>query len=369
MVLGMLPTTALATDEPENNEFRVVISMEGLTLGQGFYVEPRIYTLDKINELVAEDGFGPYTEDELTAGMATLAMFNDLDLEYKKTGTWESTAYVSGVMGLDNGTLNIPSIITENGGPSNEENDGSNDNYLGEFDYGSMSGWMVTVNDFMINVGCASWLLTDEGNAQKCQDYGNTYVVRWQFALWGYGADLGVDTGWGMPSYFEGANRGLLYTQYALSTDDEAKAAALSVMENLTATQDEVDTALATLKAAGGTDPVNPVDPTDPTDPKGPSKPETPDTPQDVSKVLNDTMDQLAKTVTAPAFGTGTGEWTVLGLARGGHYALDSQYFKDYYSRIVETVNEKAASVNLGGALLSAAALAVLVRQKKRIVK
>lgn len=42
---------------------------------------------------------------------------------------------------------------------------------------------------------------------------------------------------------------------------------------------------------------------------------------------------------------------TVLDLARGGYYALDSQYFKDYYSRIVETVNQKAASVNLGGAL------------------
>ena len=41
----------------------------------------------------------------------------------------------------------------------------------------------------------------------------------------------------------------------------------------------------------------------------------------------------------------------VLELARGGYYALDSQYFKDYYSRIVETVNEKAASVNLDGAL------------------
>ena len=351
MVFSMLPTTALATDEPEGGEFRVVISMEGLTLGQGFYVEPRVYTLDEINTLVAKENYGPYTEDDLTAGIATLAMLIDNELEYTMTGTWDSTAYVSGVKGLDTGTLNIPSIITENGGPSNEENDGNNDDYLGEFDYSYMSGWMVTVNDFMIDVGCASWLLTDKGNAQKCQNYGNTYVVRWQFTLWGYGADLGVDTGWGMPSYFKGANRGLLYTQYALSTDAKAKAAALSVMENLTATQDEVDTALATLKAAGGTDPVNPVDPTDPTDPKGPSKPETPDTPQDVSKVLNDTMDQLAKTVTAPAFGTGAGEWTVLDLARGGYYALDSQYFKDYYSRIVETVNQKAASVNLDGAL------------------
>ena len=113
-------------------------------------------------------------------------------------------------------------------------------------------------------------------------------------------------------------------------------------------------TCLVTVKS-DGTDPGNP-DPgtTDPGNPD-PGNPDPgnppPATPQDVSKVLNDTMDQLAKTVTAPAFGTGAGEWTVLDLARGGYYALDSQYFKDYYSRIVETVNQKAASVNLDGAL------------------
>ena len=343
MVFSMLPTTALATDEPEDGEFRVVISMEGLTLGQGFYVEPRIYTLDKINELVAEDGFGPYTEDDLTAGIATLAMFNDLNLEYTMTGTWDSSAYISGVKGLDKGTLNIPSIITENGGPSNEENDGSNDDYLGEFDYGSMSGWMITVNHGLTNVGCAAFILksgiTGSGYGDGYQNYGNTYVIRWQFTLYGYGMDLGFG-GWGGAGYFNAANKDMLYTQYALSTDAKAKAAALSVMENLTATQGEVDTALAALKAAGTTDPGNP-------DPGNPP----PATPQDVSKVLNDTMDQLAKTVTAPAFGTGAGEWTVLDLARGGYYALDSQYFKDYDSRIVETVNQKAASVNLDGAL------------------
>lgn len=99
--------------------------------------------------------------------------------------------------------MDIPPVITENGGPSSEENDGNDDEYLGEFDYGTMSGWMITVNDFMIDVGCADWLLTDPENRGKCpSDLGNTYVVRWQFTLYGYGADLGVDTGWGMPPLF-----------------------------------------------------------------------------------------------------------------------------------------------------------------------
>ena len=78
---------------------------------------------------------------------------------------------------------------------------------------------------------------------------------------------------------------------------------------------------------------------------------EQPRQPQDVSAVLNATMAKLAETVTAPAFGTTAGEWTVFGLARGGYYAKDNAYFTDYYNRIVETVNTTAASVNLNGAL------------------
>ena len=72
---------------------------------------------------------------------------------------------------------------------------------------------------------------------------------------------------------------------------------------------------------------------------------------QSVTTQLNATMAQLAATVTAPAFGTDAGEWTVLSLARGGYYAKDNKYFTDYYTRIVDTVNTTAASVNMSGAL------------------
>lgn len=80
-------------------------------------------------------------------------------------------------------------------------------------------------------------------------------------------------------------------------------------------------------------------------------EPEQPRQPQSVSNVLNSTMAQLATTVTAPSFGTNAGEWTVFSLARGGYFAKDNAYFSDYYNRIVETVNQTAASVNLNGAL------------------
>ena len=80
-------------------------------------------------------------------------------------------------------------------------------------------------------------------------------------------------------------------------------------------------------------------------------EPEQPRQPQDVSTVLNATMAQLATTVTAPSFGTNAGEWTVFSLARGGYFAKDNVYFTDYYNRIVATVNQIAAEVNMNGAL------------------
>ncbi len=84
---------------------------------------------------------------------------------------------------------------------------------------------------------------------------------------------------------------------------------------------------------------------------KGENASETPRQQQNVSAVLNATMSQLANTVTAPAFGTSAGEWTVFSLARGEYFDKDNLYFTNYYNRIVETVNEMALSVNLGGAL------------------
>ena len=44
------------------------------------------------------------------------------------TGSWDSGMYLSAVKGLDTGVVDIPAVIAENGGPSNEENDGNDDN-------------------------------------------------------------------------------------------------------------------------------------------------------------------------------------------------------------------------------------------------
>ncbi len=83
----------------------------------------------------------------------------------------------------------------------------------------------------------------------------------------------------------------------------------------------------------------------------GAAAPESPLQAQDVSAVLDATMAQMSATVTAPAFGTDAGEWTVFGLARGGYFTKNSGYFVDYYDRIVEYVNTTAAEIDMDGAL------------------
>lgn len=72
---------------------------------------------------------------------------------------------------------------------------------------------------------------------------------------------------------------------------------------------------------------------------------------QDVSGILAETLTQLATKVPEPNFGTLVGEWTVLCLARGEHFAKDDPYFAGYYRRIETAVAENASAVNKNGAL------------------
>lgn len=249
-MLMSLSVMAFADNGSDGDEFTVVVSVEGLTLGQGIYCGPKAYTLDEINALIAKEGYGPYEQAELTAGMATLAFLIDNAIDYDMSGSWESGAYIRSLKGLDTGNVNIPGVITENGGPDNSENDGNDDEYLGEFDYSMMAGWMITVNNLMTPVGCADFVFEDYKGYDGYEDYGNTYVVRWQFSLWGYGLDLGIDNGWGFGSpYFEGANKDKLFAAYATSTDACKKAQVVGVMENLTASQDEVNNATELFSA------------------------------------------------------------------------------------------------------------------------
>ena len=318
----MFTAVNVLTVSASDGNFTVTVAVEGLTLGQGLYVEPRNYNLDEINELVAQEGLGPYTADTVTPAVIVVAMFKDLDMQWSNSGDIDNF-YLQKIKNIDKGTLSIPSIISENGGPTNEANDGNDDEWLGEFDYGSMAGWMITVDNVMIPVGAGAY------TASVAESYGKTFgngsVIRWQFSLHGWGADLGCDSGWGDTPYFVAADRGELYKKYAelsasgfFDTHKKLREETLEVIEQLTASQTSIDAAYNALKIAEN------------------------ETKADYAAVLNESLANLAATVIEPNFGTAAGEWSVLALARGGYYEKDNKYFSDYYDRITATVKEQA---------------------------
>lgn len=260
-----------------------------------------------------------------------------------------STSYFSGFEFDDTVAPQYPSYLEPYLGELDTTGDGNG--YLAEFDYSQYAGWCYTINDWWASYGAS-----DSYPGDQITDYNTGEpvalgdVIRWHFTVYGYGADCGFPSN--VMAEYMGGNlftqedkSDLLFTLAAikdyygnLDTDDVYETALAVAADPLASANDIAaqEAALAdyiedTFLSAG--------------------EQETPREAQDVSAVLNATMAQLAATVTEPAFGTSAGEWTVLSLARGEYYTKDNAYFTGYYNRIVDYVNNKAASVNMNGAL------------------
>ena len=338
MVIGMFPVMASANETnvsesalltlEQLREQNGAITVEAYNLGQGFLIEPSLYE--------KEDGkaTGDITVDFLTSKGLT---FNG------------STSYFGGFEFDDTTTPQYPEYLEPYLGELEESGDG--DGMLAEFDYSQYVGWCYTINDWWASLGADSSF-----PGQEITDYNTGEqvvlgdVIRWHFTVYGYGADCGYPSN--VMAEFMGGN---LFTQEDKSDLIFALAAINDYYGNLD-TDDVYETALAV--AADPLASANDIaaqeaalaDYIEDTFLSG-GEQETPREAQDVSAVLNATMAQLAATVTEPAFGTNAGEWTVLSLARGEYYTKDNAYFTGYYNRIVDYVNNKAASVNMNGAL------------------
>ncbi|MFF2878053.1 DUF4430 domain-containing protein, partial [Gottfriedia sp. NPDC057991] len=279
----------------------VTMSVEANTLGAGLIRQPV-----KV----------PFYEGENYAKV--IDRFLNGTSNYDRYGSLNSGFYLSKVK-LENGNIdvNIPTVIKNAMNLNNEEiiaNGVQKAGYLGEFDYFNMSGWMYSVNNEFPNVG-ASDKLPKDGD-----------VCRWQFTLYGYGSDLGQDNSsfGGDKALYTAANKDSLLKKVAevnSSPDKEALLAKSSIrtaydhanttLSNLTVDQTTVNNALTTLNDA-----LNNVD---------------------ISTQLNDSLGYILNKVPNPSFGTGSGEWSVLSLARG-NYNVPDQYFVNYYNRVVDTV-------------------------------
>ncbi len=296
--------------ESEDKKY-VTVCVEKRTLGQGYLIEP--------TRVECQEGD--------TAASVTLRLLETLGYEYEYSGSVEErTFYLSAIKDTENKVVDIPSYITDNGGPSNDGNDGNNDEYLGEFDYCSMSGWMITVDHEMIHVGSAAY------------DISGGECIRWAFTLYGYGADLGYITEWGNEAYYTEADKGDLIRELAvvrdnpdfLSTNNNAYQSAYHVALSTTATQDEVLNATKQLVIAYDEFMNSSETPT-----KSPLK----TLPYTIEDVVNKTSEFMLATVTNPICGSVGGEWAVLQLARSG--MITEQFKNTYLTNLTAYVKEK----------------------------
>ncbi|MCD7973858.1 MAG: T9SS type A sorting domain-containing protein [Candidatus Azobacteroides sp.] len=141
----------------------VVFAIEKFTLGQGYFVEPILV---------------PFYEGESCAHIL-LNVVGEENCDYSPFPNF----YLSAIKDADSGVLNIPQYIYDQCGFDDDylDSDINDDEWLGEFDYTFMSGWMYFVNNVAAPVGMGAY------NPQDGD------VIRVQFTLQGYGMDLGSD--------------------------------------------------------------------------------------------------------------------------------------------------------------------------------
>jgi len=206
LTLGLLPVFVAA----EEQNITVIVSFEGYNLGHGFYVEPTEVTIPVGS----------------TAMDATIGLLEELNLTFE----FNDWGVLDRIFDMHPGETNVPEYITI---PLAES---AGDGSVGSFDYSTSSGWMFTLNHFLTPVGADSALLVSGD------------VIRWQFTVEGWGADLGLgfDRG-GFAQLYEHADkteliRGL-FVEGAIAVD-----AALEVIINPTATAEEVAEAFAALE-------------------------------------------------------------------------------------------------------------------------
>lgn len=234
-------STAYAADEPDGY---VVMSVEKLTLGQGFIMEPQRV---------------PYYKGENLAKVLDRAL-TSIGREYEYTRSLEDGFYLAAVEDPNRPSIGttIPSYILDMWAAAKAvspnikaiaHTDTSDPDFLGEFDYYSQSGWMISVNNSFPPVGAAAISAADG------------LVVRWQFSLIGLGGDLGGG-GTTAAGNVEHMNRTELYTVLAavradkyLMEDETVKAAydkALELSRDITMNAEDVQTYLDTMKKALG---------------------------------------------------------------------------------------------------------------------
>ena len=164
MVLGMQPLGTFAYDKLTLEELRAengAITVEAYNIGQGFLVEPSLFT----------------KEENKSTGDITIELLESKSINYRG-----SASYFSGFEFDDTVAPTYPEYLE----PYSWELDsmGDGDGYLAEFDYSMYAGWCYSINDWWGSLGVDSSFPGAEiidYNTQEPVLLGD--VIRWHFTV------------------------------------------------------------------------------------------------------------------------------------------------------------------------------------------
>ena len=208
-------------------QIEVAVSMDANTLSLGYLIKPTLVTVD----------------DRTPASVVITDLLRENGYDWENTGSITNSFYLAGVKPVNQTKAKIPQYILDHAGSVNMGD--SSDKTLSEFDYHNMSGWMYSVDNDFPGVGASSWQMSDGE------------VMRWQFTVWGYGADLNADnSAWGSSSIVDVGDKGSLtwaVAELRSEYDDEVLEAnevymdAMEVLTDPEASQSKINSAKTAL--------------------------------------------------------------------------------------------------------------------------
>ena len=208
-------------------QIEVAVSMDANTLSLGYLIKPTLVTVD----------------DRTPASVVITDLLRENGYDWENTGSITNSFYLAGVKPVNQTKAKIPQYILDHAGSVNMGD--SSDKTLSEFDYHNMSGWMYSVDNDFPGVGASNWQMSDGE------------VMRWQFTVWGYGADLNADnTAWGSSSIVNVGDKGSLtwaVAELRSEYDDEVLEAnevymdAMEVLTDPEASQSKINSAKTAL--------------------------------------------------------------------------------------------------------------------------
>lgn len=167
LVMCMSQINVLMASDLKHKVNQITLTIEKFTIGQGYYMEP-------INL--------PFKEGEKLGSVISRALGSG---KYNRGIDSDNIVYLESVLDDAAQAVNIPTYITS---ALDKEVTAQDDMWLAGGDYTNTSGWMYVINNMAPTVGMDNYTCVDGD------------VVRVEFSLYGYGADLGLSqASWGGP--------------------------------------------------------------------------------------------------------------------------------------------------------------------------